>query len=67
MLAQQVADTAKVRIRSFLNRRLNSKIEGVRPRVSVKRGTGVLSASEPNRGVRDSHHALEVGITLGLR
>jgi len=30
------------------------------------RHTG-LSASEPNRGVRDSHHVLGAGITFGLR
>jgi hypothetical protein len=30
------------------------------------RHTG-LSASEPDRGVRDSHHVLDAGITFGLR
>ena len=30
------------------------------------RHTG-LSASEPDRGVRDSHHPLDVSMTLGLR
>ena len=32
-------------------------------------GVGIfgIKTSEPDSGVRDSHHVLDVGITLGLR